>query len=992
MLRSEHQRPVSPPWKVRTRPCPFYSSGRCLFKDSCNFRHVIKSPLTPIDNELTIFRQSNQQDEPYDVLDNGEYFHRGSVDLERTTAITGTHARSHSLSTFGNTASPTETGTVRGSLVHDSLLDEYRDVDVEEDPDQTITGLGLTNLHDSRPPFIKSSSALPFESDTTSEQEIALSATVPSRVSLHASWHETAQDLVDFIPPSANSPGQELIVKSHDQHHSNSISLNKPYASSLLINRSRKNTATGEPPPRANTSTTPQSVSRTTSIDFRAAAQISRNESLSPTIPSVEQPPSLPPETPVDYENEPPSRARLRFLKAYQLVTNELRQRVAHLRRSPITPDAPQTQDAIQPTEVLLKSPRAGIFSSRNTSPDTHKVSPDEVESPSFLDGYLEVNDELAREEDPPGPAQIEARPWMKPLRLSTYGSQGFFPSVQPPDVSSVPLNRGVAKNELSLTRPSSPEKRPSLSISSRQNSQTGRQDIESRATPASRTEPSFAGWSGFGPTSVTVPPPVSSSSSRKSSVHYIHSPSPIPWSPADPGTRAQRPKTQVSSGSISPTRISRVQSAASLEPKRPLSARSYSAFSNQTAPTPPLPTHKPELFFAIASSKPEQVARLLATGQASANETVGPNDMPALAFAINSMAEGSMENRPQQEEIVATLLSYGADPSGLENGAVASQTQAPNPLVKYFLDKAQRSPVSHPSMPNDDDEIEIALKRAKFTVVGQENGIEELARAYSAHSRLAKYLDDEEDDKELPFVALFTGPSGHGKTLLASRVGRLLGIPSYTINMTLLKSQVDIWGAVSCNEREAQMFPTLRHFLMAHDNQKSVVVIDEIEKLVDRSLLQGFLVPWETGRVQDSAVINTARTIWICTSNIGSDEIIGFARRYTLPASSEYAEIARDARSCLRNVLGSSLIARVSTVVAFLPFTMEERIAISSKSLSALQRKMALSRPSTNSSLNNLDWSGVVEKAAEDYLEAEGARSIRRTIIRLADNVIRTI
>ncbi|KAI0705923.1 hypothetical protein BC835DRAFT_356160 [Cytidiella melzeri] len=31
-----------PPWKQKTRPCPFYSQGRCLFSDSCSFLHDVK--------------------------------------------------------------------------------------------------------------------------------------------------------------------------------------------------------------------------------------------------------------------------------------------------------------------------------------------------------------------------------------------------------------------------------------------------------------------------------------------------------------------------------------------------------------------------------------------------------------------------------------------------------------------------------------------------------------------------------------------------------------------------------------------------------------------------------------------------------------------------------------------------------------------------------------------------------------------------------------
>ncbi|KAI0076481.1 hypothetical protein K474DRAFT_1691366, partial [Panus rudis PR-1116 ss-1] len=33
---------LDPPWKQKTRPCPFYSQGRCLFSDSCNFLHDVK--------------------------------------------------------------------------------------------------------------------------------------------------------------------------------------------------------------------------------------------------------------------------------------------------------------------------------------------------------------------------------------------------------------------------------------------------------------------------------------------------------------------------------------------------------------------------------------------------------------------------------------------------------------------------------------------------------------------------------------------------------------------------------------------------------------------------------------------------------------------------------------------------------------------------------------------------------------------------------------
>jgi ATP-dependent Clp protease ATP-binding subunit ClpA len=167
-----------------------------------------------------------------------------------------------------------------------------------------------------------------------------------------------------------------------------------------------------------------------------------------------------------------------------------------------------------------------------------------------------------------------------------------------------------------------------------------------------------------------------------------------------------------------------------------------------------------PRLFFAIASSQPEEVARLLQTGEADANETVGPEDMHALAFAVESLKEENECDLSKKEEIVTTLLSYGADPSAVKDGG--------NAYVKYFLDKAARSPVALEEVKDQDAMEGAPLARARFVIVGQEFGVRELVRSYRAHVRLAKYLAD--DETELPFVALLTGPSGHGKTHLATK------------------------------------------------------------------------------------------------------------------------------------------------------------------------------------------------------------------------------
>ncbi|GJE96410.1 zinc finger CCCH domain-containing protein [Phanerochaete sordida] len=51
-----------PPWKRKTRPCPFYSQGRCLFSDSCSFLHDVKIKVQ--NPEITIISSPTPESTP----------------------------------------------------------------------------------------------------------------------------------------------------------------------------------------------------------------------------------------------------------------------------------------------------------------------------------------------------------------------------------------------------------------------------------------------------------------------------------------------------------------------------------------------------------------------------------------------------------------------------------------------------------------------------------------------------------------------------------------------------------------------------------------------------------------------------------------------------------------------------------------------------------------------------------------------------------------
>jgi hypothetical protein len=103
---------------------------------------------------LSFQYQKEEYVEPYNVLDDGEYDDNNetldwSMGLRSKNPAVGSHSREPSAASHTNTISSTETGTVRGypHIGQDELIDSTL---VNDEPDLTVYGLGLTNLHEVR--------------------------------------------------------------------------------------------------------------------------------------------------------------------------------------------------------------------------------------------------------------------------------------------------------------------------------------------------------------------------------------------------------------------------------------------------------------------------------------------------------------------------------------------------------------------------------------------------------------------------------------------------------------------------------------------------------------------------------------------------------------------------------------------------------------------------------------------------------------------------
>ncbi|KAG9000115.1 hypothetical protein FRB93_012879 [Tulasnella sp. JGI-2019a] len=432
-------------------------------------------------------------------------------------------------------------------------------------------------------------------------------------------------------------------------------------------------------------------------------------------------------------------------------------------------------------------------------------------------------------------------------------------------------------------------------------------------------------------------------------------------------------------------------------------STSSISSASTSSAVSKP-----PLLFWALASDNVSEVERLLASGEATANDKAGPDDLPALLFTMQNEA---LKNRT---EIVKTLLAYGADPSvlqelassGGQDLASSSESDGPvdeegdeegrrdsmttvkgvqkrdsrrvsdqvkrdrrmsrritmgmNPAIDYYMTRMPELP------PKQLEALRKAgfdpLTRTPFHMVGQDLVLQELLRVLARHAQR---------DSTTPVSIIFAGPSGHGKSLLSRNIGELLRIPAHTVNMTNLRSQEEFMESRSLTTTQADM--KLARFLSMHEGKRCAVILEEIEKVADKSASNTLLMPWEVGKLNTTAAIyDTSRVIWIATSNAGEDIVFDFEQQLGgRPCErNEYLDLGTRVRRKLIENLGASLVSRVTTILPFLAFTEMEKTAIAYQHL-----------PTNTLPKDELD--ALLGKVLQDYVASEGVRSIQRAVQR---------
>ncbi|KAI0196354.1 P-loop containing nucleoside triphosphate hydrolase protein [Astrocystis sublimbata] len=424
-----------------------------------------------------------------------------------------------------------------------------------------------------------------------------------------------------------------------------------------------------------------------------------------------------------------------------------------------------------------------------------------------------------------------------------------------------------------------------------------------------------------------------------------------------------------------------------------------------------------PAIFYVVAANDAELIRRWVQYG-GDLNATHGASGMPLIAFII---LRGDRP-RLQSTEILRELLSLGASPFVIpaafyqrfnrelpEFGPVETDLddiQEDNKLwckphvrtllsaalsltQRYLLDRAARvKPVSERKRILARKKNAVALLGLNLLIIGQEMAVDSLKSMLLHHIGMAS--------KE-PVVLLFAGPSGHGKTELARRVGDLMSLELHTVDCTMFAREDELFGSKPGYHGADEGAP-LNNFLSRKTGETSVVFMDEFEK-TSVGVRNALFIPFDQGEYIDrrrSSKVNCSQTIWILATNAFDYEIHSFCVRnkellkntVDLRRSPVFTKLVSLLwKQCVTH-FGAPLTGRIKEIVPFLTLTPDEAAIVADKRFMELEARF--SRPVKLSSMmedENLVGSIRLDIARDSvvcsniagnhYIPELGARSI---------------
>lgn len=274
------------------------------------------------------------------------------------------------------------------------------------------------------------------------------------------------------------------------------------------------------------------------------------------------------------------------------------------------------------------------------------------------------------------------------------------------------------------------------------------------------------------------------------------------------------------------------------------------------------------------------------------------------------------------------------------------------------------------------------------YHIIGQRRATEQAVHSIMDHIMFADTT---------PLVLLFTGPSGHGKTELASRMGDLLSLDMLNVDCTEMKYETDMFGPKKPYHGYDEGSP-LNNFLADKAGQRVVIFLDEIDK-TSIEVRNAMLLLIESGFYKDrrnETPLDCSKIIWILAANLGRELIQKFWFKNLKDLSEDqqqkvsFTVFDDNLRKHVIGELGAPLTGRLSSIIPFMPFNPGEQAVATYKfmrDLWHLVRKpidMAAKFFPGHLFISFIDDGSIAAHLArKNYCTETGARTLQRAVYR---------